>query len=109
MLKENHVCEEGTWGAQIYEGLEPDLANGDIVVAKHWNARRVLYLLYQLERPQILNCRSSNFSSFSNTDLDYRLRQRNITKVVTAGMTCNQCLELTSRTAIELGYDVTVA
>lgn len=39
MLKEKEVCEEGTWGAQIYEGLEPDPANGDIVVAKHWNAR----------------------------------------------------------------------
>ena len=49
-----------------------------------------------------------HFSSFSNTDLDYQLHQRNITKVVTAGMTCNQCLELTSRTAIELGYDVTI-
>jgi nicotinamidase-related amidase len=48
------------------------------------------------------------FSSFSNTDLDYQLRQRDITKLVTAGMTCNQCLELTSRTAIELGYNVTV-
>ena len=48
------------------------------------------------------------FSSFSNTDLDCQLRQRDITKVVAAGMTCNQCLELTSRTAIELGYDVTI-
>lgn len=35
MLKEKRVCEEGTWGAQIYEGFEPDLANGDIVVGKH--------------------------------------------------------------------------
>jgi len=47
-------------------------------------------------------------SSFANTDLDYQLHQRNITKVITAGMTCNQCLEMTSRVAIELGYDVTV-
>jgi nicotinamidase-related amidase len=39
MLKEKLVCEAGTWGAQIYEGLEPDLTNGDIVVGKHWNAR----------------------------------------------------------------------
>ena len=39
MLKEKKVCEEGTWGAQIYEGLEPDLARGDIVVGKHWNAK----------------------------------------------------------------------
>jgi nicotinamidase-related amidase len=39
MLKEKQVCEEGTWGAQIYEDLKPDLANGDIVVSKHWNAK----------------------------------------------------------------------
>jgi nicotinamidase-related amidase len=39
MLKLKEVCREGTWGAQIYEGLKPDLTNGDIVVAKHWNAR----------------------------------------------------------------------
>jgi nicotinamidase-related amidase len=39
MLKAQEVCEEGTWGAQIYEGLGPDPANRDIVVGKHWNAR----------------------------------------------------------------------
>lgn len=47
-------------------------------------------------------------SSFANTDLDYQLHQRNITKVVTVGMTGNQCLELTSPTAVELGYDLTI-
>jgi len=41
MLRENKVSEEGTWGGQIYEGLEPDLANGDIIVGKHWNAKWV--------------------------------------------------------------------
>lgn len=39
MLKERQVCEEGSWGAQIYEELKPDLANGDIVVGRHWNAK----------------------------------------------------------------------
>lgn len=39
MLKDKHVAEAGTWGAGIYEGLEPDLENGDIVVGKHWNAK----------------------------------------------------------------------
>lgn len=33
------VFEKGSWGAQIYEGLEPDLSNGDVVVSKHWNSR----------------------------------------------------------------------
>ena len=39
MLKAQHIAEEGTWGAGIYEELEPDLANGDIIVGKHWNAK----------------------------------------------------------------------
>jgi nicotinamidase-related amidase len=30
---------EGTWGVEIYEGLEPSLANGDVVVSKHWYSR----------------------------------------------------------------------
>ncbi|PKK51305.1 hypothetical protein CI102_3901 [Trichoderma harzianum] len=73
------------WNPQIYEGMEPDLANGDVVVSKHWNA-----------------------SSFQNTDLDYLLHQRDITKLVCAGMTSNQCLECTARYGKELGYDVTL-
>jgi nicotinamidase-related amidase len=47
-------------------------------------------------------------ASKTKTTAHYQLRQHDITKVVTAGITCNQCLELTSRTAIEVGYDVTV-
>ncbi|EHK21603.1 uncharacterized protein TRIVIDRAFT_192081 [Trichoderma virens Gv29-8] len=84
-MKEGRVIEEGSWGAQIYEGLEPDLANGDVVVSKHWNV-----------------------SSFQNTDLDYLLHQRDITKLACAGMTSNQCLECTARYGKELGYDVTL-
>ncbi|KAM6480498.1 Isochorismatase-like protein [Trichoderma sp. SZMC 28011] len=84
-MKEGRVIEEGSWGAQIYEGMEPDLTNGDVVVSKHWNA-----------------------SSFQNTDLDYLLHQRDITKLVCAGMTSNQCLECTARYGKELGYDVTL-
>ena len=30
---------KGSWGAEIYEGLEPVLDNGDVVVSKHWNSR----------------------------------------------------------------------
>lgn len=28
--------EGGSFGAEIYEGLEPDLSNGDVVVSRHW-------------------------------------------------------------------------
>jgi nicotinamidase-related amidase len=34
-----HAFAEGTWGVEIYEGLEPSLANGDVVVSKHWCSR----------------------------------------------------------------------
>ncbi len=37
--KESLAFEEGSWGVEIYEGLGPDLANGDIIVSKHWSSR----------------------------------------------------------------------
>jgi nicotinamidase-related amidase len=38
-LKGNMVFEEGSWGAQIFKGMEPDFEVGDVVVSKHWNSR----------------------------------------------------------------------
>jgi hypothetical protein len=32
---------EGSWGADVYEGLEPQGSNGDVVVSKHWCSRFV--------------------------------------------------------------------
>lgn len=43
-----------------------------------------------------------SYSSFSNTDLDYQLRQREIKNLVFAGLTANTCLESTARHAYEL-------
>jgi nicotinamidase-related amidase len=37
--KENKVFEEGAFGGTIYEGMEPKLENGDVVVSKHWSSR----------------------------------------------------------------------
>jgi nicotinamidase-related amidase len=34
--------EEGSWGVEIYEGLEPDISRGDVVVSKHWCSRYVI-------------------------------------------------------------------
>jgi nicotinamidase-related amidase len=83
--KEGHAFEEGSWGAQVFEGLEPDLSNKDVVVSKHWSS-----------------------SSFQNTDLDYQLRQRDIQNVVLVGMTANACVESTARYAYDIGYHTTV-
>ncbi|TGO38950.1 hypothetical protein BHYA_0064g00460 [Botrytis hyacinthi] len=84
--RDHKTFEEGSWGVEIYEGLEPDVeGNGDVVVSKHWCS-----------------------SSFSNTDLDYQLKQRDITHLIFAGLTANTCLESTARYAYELGYHVTM-
>jgi len=84
-VKNSHSFEEGSWGAEIFSGLEPDPKNGDVVISKHWNQ-----------------------SSFQNTDLDWLLRQRDITHLVFAGLVANTCIETTARQANELGYHITM-
>ncbi|OBT75309.1 hypothetical protein VF21_04708 [Pseudogymnoascus sp. 05NY08] len=84
-VESSHAFEQGTFGAEIYKGLEPDPKNGDVVISKHWNQ-----------------------SSFKNTDLDWQLRQRNITDLVFAGLVANTCIETTARMANEEGYKVTM-
>jgi hypothetical protein len=39
--KEGKVFEEGSWGAEILEGMEPDVGNGDVLVGRHWNSSLV--------------------------------------------------------------------
>lgn len=39
--KVNVAFEEGSWGAEIFEGLGPDVGGGDVVVSKHWCSRFV--------------------------------------------------------------------
>ena len=42
-IKNTATFAEGSFGAEIFKGLEPDvLGNGDVVVSKHWNSRSVL-------------------------------------------------------------------
>ncbi|KAJ0355829.1 hypothetical protein COL154_011192 [Colletotrichum chrysophilum] len=77
--KNSQVFKEGSWGAEILQGLEPDPSKGDVVVSRHWNS-----------------------DSFANTDLDFQLRQREITHLVFAGLTANTCLEASARHAFEL-------
>ncbi|KAL7789159.1 Isochorismatase-like protein [Trichoderma ceciliae] len=84
-IQQSKAFTLGSFGAEIHEGLEPDRSNGDAIVSRHWNS-----------------------SSFANTDLDFHLRQRDITHVVCAGMVANTCLEATARYAVELGYHVTI-
>ncbi|KAL7917924.1 Isochorismatase-like protein [Trichoderma austrokoningii] len=84
-IQEYQIFAEGSWGAEIHEGFAPVPSNGDVVASRHWNS-----------------------SSFTNTDLDYQLRQRDITHITLAGLVANTCVEATARHATELGYNVTL-
>lgn len=73
----------GTWGGDWHPEFAP--RPGDVVVKEHWGS-----------------------SGFANTDLDFQLKQRGISKVIVIGLLANTCVETTSRYAVDLGYDVTL-
>jgi nicotinamidase-related amidase len=80
---EMQVFAKGTWGGEWHPDFTPQ--PGDIVIKEHWGS-----------------------SGFANTDLDLRLKQRGIIKVIVIGLLANTCIESTSRFAMELGYHVTL-
>jgi nicotinamidase-related amidase len=80
---EAQVFEKGSWGGAWHPDFVPQ--PGDVVVKEHWGG-----------------------SGFANTDLDFRLKQNRITRVVVVGLLANTCVETTSRFAAELGYHVTL-
>lgn len=80
---EAQVFADSTWGGEWHPDFVPQA--GDVVVKEHWGG-----------------------SGFANTDLDLRLRQKRITKVIVVGLLANTCIETTSRFAAELGYHVTL-
>jgi nicotinamidase-related amidase len=73
----------GSWGGEWHPDFVPK--PGDVVVQEHWAQ-----------------------SGFANTDLDFQLKQRGISKVVLAGLLANTCIGSTARFAMELGYHVTL-
>jgi nicotinamidase-related amidase len=77
------VFARGSWGGEWHPDFAP--RPDDIVVKEHWGS-----------------------SGFANTDLDFRLKQRGIIRVIVIGMLANTCIECTSRFATELGYHVTL-
>jgi nicotinamidase-related amidase len=77
------VFAKGSWGGEWHPDFRPQ--QGDVVVKEHWGS-----------------------SGFANTDLDFRLKQRGIVRVIVVGLLANTCIESTSRSATELGYHVTL-
>lgn len=74
---------KGTWGGEWHPDFAPQ--PGDIIIKEHWGS-----------------------SGFANTDLDFRLKQQGIVKVIVIGLLANTCIECTGRFATELGYHVTL-
>ena len=79
----SQVFAKGTWGGEWHPDFAPQA--GDVVVKEHWGG-----------------------SGFANTDLDLRLKQKGIVRVIVIGLLANTCIETTSKFAAELGYHVTL-
>jgi nicotinamidase-related amidase len=80
---ELQMFAQGSWGGEWHPDFAPQA--GDIIVKEHWGG-----------------------SSFANTDLDFLLKQRGISRLIVIGLLANTCVETTSRFAVELGYHVTL-
>lgn len=77
------VFQKGSWGGEWFPDFAPQA--GDTVVKEHWGS-----------------------SGFANTDLDFLLKQREISHVILIGLVANTCIETTGKYAAELGYHVTL-
>ena len=77
-----NTCREGTWGAELYDGIAPRPT--ERVVIKH------------------------RYSAFINTDLNTVLKARNIQSVLVCGVATNVCVETTARDAYIYDYYVTM-
>jgi len=76
------TCREGTWGAELYEGIFP--LPSERLVIKH------------------------RYSAFINTDLNTVLKARNIQSVLVCGVATNVCVETTARDGYMYDYYVTM-
>jgi len=72
-----------SFGSEFYESVQPH--EGDIISSEH-------------------DCSSG----FTGTDLHEQLKQKEVTHVVLAGFLSNTCIESTARSALDLGYHVTL-
>jgi nicotinamidase-related amidase len=78
---EANAFRKGTWGAEIVDAL-PRHTDDIIVEGKR------------------------GLDAFASTNLDFILRSRDITTIAVAGLLTNCCVEATSRTGYEKGFDV---
>lgn len=77
------AVEEGSWGAQFYDGLEP--ISGETIVTH------------------------SRVNAFYGTNLDQILSDLGVERLILAGVATNSVVEHTARHAADMGYHVAVA
>lgn len=77
-----NTCREGSWGAELYEGISP--LHNERVITKH------------------------RYGAFINTDLNTTLKAKGIESVLVAGVATNVCVETTAREAYMFDYYVTM-
>lgn len=83
MQEKSHIFAEGAFGGQFLAELAP--VPGDIISSEH-----------------------SCSSGFAGTDLHVQLQARGITHLIIIGLITNSCIEATARSAVDLGYHVTL-
>ena len=83
LMFDRKMFRKGTWGADFHPELVPD--DNTFVFSPH-----------------------KGLSNFWSGDINIQLRQRNIQKLVLAGMSANLCVESHLRDAVEHGFDVMV-
>lgn len=83
MQERSHIFAEGKAGGRFLPELAP--TRDDIIASEH-----------------------SCSSGFAGTDLHQQLQARSITHLIIIGLITNSCIEATARSAIDLGYHVTL-
>lgn len=73
----------GSYGGRFHKDFQPSA--GDIIASEH-----------------------ACSSGFTGTDLHEKLQERQISHVILAGLLSNTCVESTARSAVDLGYHVTL-
>ncbi|WP_338311054.1 cysteine hydrolase family protein [Bradyrhizobium sp. TM239] len=74
---------EGEWGSEFFEGLGP-ISDETVVVHNRVNG-------------------------FYDSNLEMRLRELGVTRLILSGVATNSCVEHTARHAADMGYEVIVA
>ena len=83
LQEKSHIFAEGKFGGEFLVELAP--VEGDIISSEH-----------------------SCSSGFAGTDLHIQLQGRGITHLIIIGLITNSCIEATARSAVDLGYHITL-